>query len=123
MKILTDYAQLEGKTIAFTQMAQFAEQITIATTDNEVLMVTFDIEEEYGERKEIRVLHEGLVYKKIKEDKYLREELSKRGIFDLEKYKEEMEAERISQKKRLEKEKEERELEQLAKLKAKYENK
>jgi hypothetical protein len=123
MKILTEYEQLEGKTIAFTHMAQFAQQITIATTDNEVLMATFDLDEEYGERKEIRVLHEGWVVKIIKESKYLREELSKRGIFDLEKYKTEMEAERVAKLERYKQEKEEREIKQLAELKAKYENK
>lgn len=122
MKILTNYYQLEGKTIAFTHMAQFANQITIATTDNEVLMVTFDLDEEYGERKEIRVLHEGWVMKTIKENNYLREELGKRGIFDLEKYMAEVEAERKAKAEQMEKERVERELKQLADLKAKYES-
>lgn len=120
MKILTDFKELEGKTIAFAHGAQFADQITLATTDKEVLMATFDIDE-FGERKEIRVLNPLYVKNTLEKESYLREALAKREIFDLEKYKEEEKAKRLAEKERFEIEKKERDLKLLADLKAKYE--
>lgn len=92
MKVLTDYAQLEGKTIAFSHMAQFAEQITIATTDGCILMATFDVADDYGEVLHIRVLQKNrvLVVLYSNQGKWIREELSKLGLLDIEAYKEEM---------------------------------
>jgi hypothetical protein len=54
MNILKSYEDLVGKTIAFSHMAQFASQITLATTDGDILMVTFELEDD--DNMEIRVL-------------------------------------------------------------------
>jgi hypothetical protein len=119
MKILTDYESLEGKTIAFCHMAQFADQITIATTDGEVLMVTM---EDYDGDKEINILHEGEVMRELGFSAYLRNELGKRGIFDLDAYKTQKEKEAEENRKKWEEKKRKDELEMLEKLKEKYEN-
>jgi hydrogenase maturation factor HypF (carbamoyltransferase family) len=119
MKVLTDYRQLVGKTIAFAHMAQFADQITLATTDGEVLMVTFD-GDEY--ESEISVYGEWKVLATIKSHTYLQEELDKLGIFNLDEYKKEQERKRQEEMKKFRKEQEEKELRLLAELKAKYEN-
>lgn len=122
MRILTEYKELEGKTIAFTHMAQFAQQITIATTDRSILMATMKLNYD-TEEKEIRVYREGHVIKELKNNEWLRVELSKLGLFDLEAYEKEMEAEYEAQRKKYKIEQEKREREELARLKAKYEEK
>ncbi|TPF18037.1 hypothetical protein [Priestia megaterium] len=121
MKVISDYKELVGKTIAFTHMAQFADQITIATTDKEVLMATFEIGE-YDDDFQIRVYREPHVIKKVNEDQYIREQLSELGIFDMEVYNKQQKelAERRKQAAKEFQEKREREM--LAKLKEKYEN-
>ncbi|MEB2281098.1 hypothetical protein LAV73_14005 [Lysinibacillus xylanilyticus] len=45
MEILEDYKNLVGKKMVFSHMAQFAEQITLATEDGCVLMATCDYNE------------------------------------------------------------------------------
>jgi hypothetical protein len=118
MKVISDYENLVGKTIAFSHMAQFADQITLATTDGEVLMATFEGD---GDDLEIRVFHQHNVIGVLQRDKYLREELDKLGIFNLAEWKAEQARQ---QKERVEKsirEQEERERKLLAELKAKYE--
>lgn len=87
MKIIEDYRELVGKTIAFAHVAQFAENITIATEDGCVLVVRQDLDEEYGENKETRILWEGQALRYIENSNYLREELGNLGIFDVEAYK------------------------------------
>lgn len=57
MRILTNYEDLTGKTISFVHAAQFAEAITIATTDNEVIIMNREIDEDEGEGN-IRVFPE-----------------------------------------------------------------
>lgn len=113
MKILKDYKDLVGKKIIFSHMAQFAKQITIATEDGCVLMINMDCDE-YEDEKEIKVLCPTKVLNVLNRHKWLREELGKLGIFDIEKYKEE---ERL----KYEKEKEERRKKQEEKEKAEYE--
>src|SRR5690625_2689118 len=120
MKILTDYEGLVGKTIAFAHMAQFADQITLATTDGCVLMAQMEDREEWTSDKEITVYHEGMVMRTLEHEPYLRQKLSELGIFDLEAYKEKRrkqmeEAERIREEKR-----KKRELEEYKRLKAKF---
>ncbi|GIN22563.1 hypothetical protein [Siminovitchia fordii] len=120
MKVLTDYKQLEGKTIAFAHMAQFADQITLVTTDDEVLMATFT--QEYEDEFEIKVFNKYNVIYAINNDKYIREEFSKLGIFDLEEWKEEQEKKQRLERQNLKMIREMREREQYEKLKAKFES-
>mgnify|MGYP000250281088 CR=1 len=120
MKVLTKYEDLVGKTIAFSHMAQFADQITLVTTEGEVLMATADTDE--WEDKEIRVFNKHNILNALESDRYLQEELSKLGIFDLEEYKKEQERKRKEQIELAKKQNEERERKQLAILKAKYES-
>lgn len=120
MKILNHYSELEGKEIAFSHMAQFAEHITLATKDGSVLMATFDITDH--DEQEIRVLSPGHVLMVLNSEKgkWIREELGKLGIFDIETYRKE-EAERLEQKRAAYAlEKERKDLEELARLQAKY---
>jgi hypothetical protein len=121
MKVITDYEQLVGKTISFVHMAQFADQITIATTDKEVLMATFDFDEFEGE-SEIRVLNKHQVIKAIQDNVYLQKELDKLGIFNLEEFKKEQEKKQREEMELYKKQQEEKERKLLAELKAKYEN-
>lgn len=119
MKVITDYNNLVGKTISFAHMAQFADQITIATTDGEVLMAAF---EGYEDDLEIHVFNQHKIIATLQIDRYLREELDKLGIFNLAEWKAEQarqQKERVEKSKR---EQEERERKLLDDLKAKYEN-
>lgn len=123
MKILTKYEDLVGKTIAFTHMAQFAENITIATEDGCVLVATQTLDEEYMEKKETRVLWEPHAVLYIENNRYLREELGKLGIFDINAYKEkQVELERQKREKFIA-DQAKREREQYERLKAKFEDK
>lgn len=119
MKVLTNYKDLEGKTISFAHMDQFAEQITLATTDGEVLMATLD---GYDiDQFEIVVKKRNGVIFVIDRDEYLREKLNELGIFNLEEWKKERaEEERIDKENRL-KEQEKREWAEYERLKAKFE--
>lgn len=120
MKVIADYRQLVGKTISFSHMAQFADQITLATTDGEVLMATFEGMSE--DDLEIRILHQYAVIAVLQRDRYLREELDKLGIFSLDEWKKENEErQRIAQENRL-KAQEERDRKEYERLKAKFEN-
>lgn len=121
MKILTKYEELVGKTIALTHMAQFAENITIATEDGCVLVATQNLDEEYGERKETRVLWEPHAIRYIEENRYLREELTKLGIFDINAYKEKQAKLERERKEKFVMEQAKREREQYERLKAKFE--
>lgn len=98
MKILNNYEDLVGKTIAFSHMAQFAEHITIATEDGCVLMATTEYAGDF-ERKETRVLSKHSVINLLDNDDWMREELSELGIFDMGQYKEQQ---RIKREKELE---------------------
>lgn len=120
MKVLTDYKELVGKEIAFSHMAQFAGEITIATKDGCILMATLD-SDDYGEDKEVSIYHELRVMDNLERNGWMREELGKLGIFDLESYKEEQ---RIKHEKEKEKrliEREKRERAEYERLKEKFE--
>ena len=122
MKVLTDYEQLVGKTIAFVHMAQFADQITLATTDGEVLMAQMEDQDEWGSDKLTTIYHEGMVINTLNHEPYLRQKLSELGIFDLEAYKEKRQKE-MEEAKRIREEKRKKfELEEYKRLKAKFEN-
>lgn len=118
MKVITDYTQLVEKTIAFAHIAQFSEQITIATTDKEVFMAAPTLDDD----GDIQILnyHESSVVKAIQESEYLQKELGSLGIFDLESYRLKKEKERKIALAKYQEEKEEKERRQYEKLKAKF---
>lgn len=120
MKIVRDGKELIGKTIAFIHMAQFAENITIATEDECVLVVrqTFD---EDTEDSQIDILSEARALRYIENNTYVRDTLGELGIFDIAAYrKKQLEERAIKEKEyKARKLKEEREL--YEKLKAKFE--
>lgn len=119
MNVLTDYKELEGKTISFSHMAQFADQITLATTDGEVLMAAFEAGDD--EDIQIRILREHSVVSVIQRHSFLREELDKLGIFNLDKWKEEQEEKQRVERERRLLEQEERDKREYERLKAKFE--
>ncbi|MBM7598242.1 hypothetical protein JOC34_000599 [Virgibacillus halotolerans] len=121
MKILTDYDQLVGKTIAFAHMAQFADQITLATTDNEVLMADMESVDESLHDKEITVYSEGMVMNRLNYEPYLRKKLSEIGVFDLEAYKEERQKQMEEAKRKREEQKKINEIKEFERLKKKFE--
>lgn len=120
MKILRSDKELIGKTIAFAHMAQFAENITIATDDGCVLVVRQNYNEDV-EGHQVEILSEPRVLRYIENDVYLRNELGKLGIFDIEAYKQKKKEERLKREEEYQarKLKEEREL--YERLKAKFE--
>lgn len=128
MEVLESYPKLEGKTIAFTHMAQFAEQITIATTDGCILMAKFGYDEDNedcdGDNPEIRVLGKHRVLYILESDggRYIREELAKKGLFDLVAFKK---REKIKQERELAEwrvKQEAKEKQEYERLKAKFES-
>jgi|SRR5690625_1301384 len=120
MKVLENYDDLTGKTIAFTHMEQFSDQITIATTDGCVLMATFEVWDDCDGDVQIKVLREPHVVRRVQINKYLGEELGKLGIYDLEAYKKEQERKRKLEQERFRQEKEEREKKKVLELMEKY---
>ena len=121
MKILTNYNELVGKKIAFVNMARFADQITLATEDGCLLMVTVDGDGD--EDKEVRVYSEISTLRELKNDRndWMRKDLAKLGIFDMDEYIQEQKE--IRERKQLEfkKEQERKEYEKYLQLKEKYE--
>ena len=87
MKVLAEYEDLVGKKIVFSHMAQFSQQITLATECGCILMAKMIPQDEWTEETETFILHEIKVIHIIESDKFLREELGRLGIFDLKKYK------------------------------------
>lgn len=120
MEILTDYNDLVDKKIVFAHMAQFAEQITIATEDGSVLMV--DMAYEDDECQEVNVYAEHRVLGVLKSDrgKWMRDELSKLGIFDLEQYRKEQEELRIMQQEERKKQQDERDYKRYLELNERF---
>ena len=121
MEVLSNYEQLVGKTIAFAHMAQFADQITIATTDGGVLMVEMENREEWSYDKEVTVFNEPMVMRTLNSDPYLRKKLSDLSIFDLEAYEEKRKKEMEEAKRKREELKKKKEREEYERLKAKFE--
>lgn len=118
MKVITNYEDLEGKTISFCHMAQFAEQITIATTDGEVLMASF-YEGDY-ERTEIEIFNPGKVILTIQNSTYLQRELDDLGIFNLDEWKKKQMEKQLIDKEECLKRLEEEERREYERLKAKF---
>lgn len=120
MKILRNDKELIGKTIAFAHMAQFADNITIATDDGCVLVVR-QIFDEDTEESETDILSEPRALRYIENTPYLRDTLGNLGIFDIEAYKQKKKEERLKleEEYKARKLKEEREL--YERLKAKFE--
>lgn len=120
MKIIRNDKELIGKTIAFAHMAQFAENITLATEDGCVVVVKqlYDLD---TDESQITILGEPNALRYIENNDYIRETLGKLGIFDIHTYRQKMQEERMKriQEYGAKKLKEEREL--YEKLKAKFE--
>jgi len=121
MKVLEDYEKLVGKTIAYVNMAQFADQITIATTDGEVLMAEMILQGEWGDEKEIVILSEDRVLNRLHTNPYIRKKLHELGIFDLEAYERQRQKELEEERRRLREQQEKREYEEYLRLKKKFE--
>lgn len=119
MKIIRSDKELIGKTIAFAHMAQFAENITLATEDGCVLVVRQTYDEDADE-SQIDIISEPRALRYIENNDYVRERLGELGIFDVETYRQKQKEERLKreQEYQAKKLKEEREL--YEKLKAKF---
>lgn len=118
MKILTEYNELVGKKIAFSHMAEFAEQITLATEDGCILMAKM---EDCIDDTRIKVLYPHQVIRVLEKNEWLRKELGNLGIFDIDKYNEEQRVKREKEKEEFRKRQEEKEREEYERLKAKFE--
>lgn len=121
MKIIRNEKELIGKTIAFAHMAQFAENITIATEDGCVLVVR-QVFDEDTEDSEIDVLSEHRALRYIENNDYIRDTLGELGIFDIVSYRKKQLEERARKQKEYEERKLREERELYEKLKAKFEN-
>lgn len=119
MKILIDYKELVGKKIAFSHMAEFADQITLATEDGCVLMANMEYYDEDDLR--VKVLYPHAVLRVLHGHEWMRKELGKLGIFDIEKYNEEQRIEQERKKEEFRKKQEKKEREEYERLKAKFE--
>lgn len=121
MKILRNDKELIGKTIAFAHMAQFADNITIATEDGCVLVVR-QVYDEHCDEGQIEILNEYRALRYIENNTYVRDTLGELGIFDIDSYQKKMMEERLKreQERQAKRLKEEREI--YERLKAKFEN-
>lgn len=123
MKIITNsnLEEIIGKKIVFIHVARFADNITIATDDGSILVITQDIDYDDYEEKRTRILNESQVINYIDEQDYIRKELERLDLFDVEKYKkrkQKREQEYINKMKEIV---EEREKAEYVRLKAKFE--
>lgn len=87
MKILTNYEDLVGKTIAFAHVGHFAKQMTFGTKDGCILMASMTYNP-HANDSQVFVYREHRVMDTLQRDTWLCEQLRKRGIFDLAVYKE-----------------------------------
>ncbi|MFF2531546.1 hypothetical protein ACFVS2_21800 [Brevibacillus sp. NPDC058079] len=122
MYFISKEEELIGKTIAFTHMAQFADAITIVTSDKGIFVFEQD---GCSDDKEIIVYNDTLARRYVLEHTYLRKELHEKGIIteeDISKFEEEKrrESERYLQEQ--EKRVKEQERQEYERLKALYEN-
>ncbi|MEK5415166.1 hypothetical protein [Paenibacillus sp. FSL L8-0708] len=78
MYFITKEADLLGKTIAFTNMSQFAEAITIATEDGGIIVLKMEYSGD-GESTEINIYGEVYARQYILNDTRLRADLLKSG--------------------------------------------
>lgn len=111
--------ELIGKEIAFIQVAQFAENITLATKDGDVLVITQDVDE-FGERKETRILNELYAQRHIESDRYVARKLAELGIFDLKAYQAEEERKRLENVKKQKQAQDKRDWEEYQRLRKKF---
>jgi len=123
LKILEESDQLVGKTIAFAHIAQFAKAITLATTDKEVMVIEQGLHDEDDDmfRSEISIYHKYRAMEYIEGHKYLREELAKKGIFDLDEYRQKEQEKRERERVEFRKQKEAKERKEYERLKHKFE--
>lgn len=119
MKILENYNDLVGKKIVFSHMAQFADQITLATEDGCVLMATME-QDDFEGSNEIRILYPHAVLNVLHKHEWMRKELGELGIFDVQKYEEEQRVKREKEKEEYRKKKEQKDREEYQRLKAKF---
>lgn len=119
MKIIKSGNELIGKKIAFAHIAQFADNITIATEDGGVLIVTQYVGEDDDTCTQI--LNEAFALNYIENNDYVRNSLADLGLFDKEKYMEKKRKEMEEREKQRQERKEKEERELYEKLKAKYE--
>ncbi|WP_341285349.1 hypothetical protein [Priestia megaterium] len=90
MYFMDNEEQLIGKVVAYTQMAEFADAITIVTADKGILVV-----EQEGDRdfdKKTSVYHDQRAETYFFQNKYVMEQLDKKNIItkeDIAKYKQE----------------------------------
>lgn len=120
MKIIRNDKELIGKTIAFAHIAQFAENITIATEDGCVVVVQQMVDDN-TEDVVTHIMGEHKVLKYIEENDYLRTNLGNLGIFDVEAYRKKRQEERLKYIQEIEAKKLKEERELYEKLKAKFE--
>lgn len=121
MKIIKSDKELIGKTIAFAHMAQFAENITIATEDGCLLVARQSYDEDY-DSGEITILNEYRALRYIENNAYVREALGELGIFDIAAYRKKQLEERAIKEKEYQERKLREERELYEKLKDKFEN-
>ncbi|MGF9891888.1 hypothetical protein [Priestia megaterium] len=90
MYFMNNEEELRGKIVAYTQMAGFADAITIVTADKGILVVEQEVEEVF--EKKTTVYHDQRAEAYFFQNKYVMEELVKRNIItkeDIAKYKQE----------------------------------
>lgn len=126
MYFITKYEDLKGKTIAYSHMAQFAQKITIGTTDGGLFVLEFNIDDD---EVELSVANKyGILNHIFKSDssRFLIKDLTDAGVITPTEFDDFMakraEEERIRQE-RYRKEQAEAEYAKYLQLKAKYEPK
>ncbi|WP_413986384.1 hypothetical protein [Paenibacillus polymyxa] len=124
MRILTNYEDLTGKTISFVHAAQFAEAITIATTNNEVIIMNREIDDDSCEGN-LRVFPEFRVLEYIKKEdnRYVRESLAQYAGFDIDEYNRQKKEELLKKQNEWNIEREKRERDEFERLSKIYRNK
>jgi hypothetical protein len=115
MYFITKEADLLGKVIAYTHMSQFAEAITIATTDGGIIII-----ESRDESGEIHVKSEHQASNYILGTIWLRSELLKAGVVTMEDI-QEYERQREVVRQQWAKGQEERRRQEYERLKAEFE--
>lgn len=122
MKIIgsKNLEELIGKEIAFIQVAEFAEHITLATKDGSVLVAMQHLDFDFEEYR-TRMLSEREVLSFLDSEEYIRNKLADLGIFDLVEYKARKEEEEKKRKEEYQKNKDESERREYERLKAKFE--
>lgn len=119
MYIINDYNQLEGKRIAFSHMAEFADQITLVTDDGGILMVEMNNLDGFGEGQ-IQVYNVAQVKRALEKNRYIRIEIAKRNLFDYDAFAEEMKEKQKQLEEKRKKDREEQERKEWERLNKKF---